>query len=96
MYEDKLNENLLFFENELNLENQNLKQYKNIYLILLSNEVRKLKLEQKVIDYKSLLIDDQKKRFKQIQIIDEVKLQNLLEKSNTFDGIEQGRGENYN
>tara|TARA_A100001015_G_scaffold63653_1_gene70282 strand:- start:1091 stop:2227 length:1137 start_codon:yes stop_codon:yes gene_type:complete len=95
IYEDNSNENLLVFENELNLENQNLKKYKNIYLILLSNQVRKLKLEQKVIDYKSHLINDQKKRFDQIQIIDEVKLQNLLEKSNSFDVIHPCIGENY-
>ena len=95
IYEDNSNENLLVFENELNLENQNLKKYKNIYLILLSNQVRKLKLEQKVIDYKSHLINDQKKRFDQIQIIDEVKLQNLPEKSNSFDVIHPCIGENY-
>ena len=40
-------ENLLVFENELSLENQKLKNYKNIYLALLSNEARKLKLNQK-------------------------------------------------
>ena len=48
-----------------------------------------------MIDYKSHLINDQKKRFDQIQIIDEVKLQNLLEKSNPFDVIHPCIGENY-
>ena len=69
IHENNSNENLIVFENELNLENQNLKKYKNIYLILLSNKVRKLKLEERVIDYKSRLINDQKKRLDQIQII---------------------------
>jgi len=94
-YVDNSNENLLVFENELNLENKNLKKYKNIFLILLSNQVRKLKLEQKVIDYKLQLISDQKKRFDQIQIIDEIKFQNLSEKSNSFDVIHPCIGENY-
>ena len=62
--EDNSNENLVVFENELNLENKNLKKYKNIYLVLLSNEIRKLKLEKKVLDFKSQIISDQKNRFK--------------------------------
>ncbi len=94
-YEDNSNENLLVFENELNLENQNLKEYKNIYLILLSNQARKLKLEEKVINYKLQLINDQKKRFDQIQIIDEEKFQNLLEKNKSFDVVHPCIGENY-
>ena len=61
-YDDNANENLLVFENELNLENHKLKNYKNIYLILLTNEVRKIKLEKKVLDFKTQIINDQKKR----------------------------------
>ena len=60
-YENISNENLLVFENELNLENQKLKTYENIYLVLLSNEVRQLKLEPKVLNYKSEISNDQKK-----------------------------------
>ncbi len=93
--EDNSNENLLVFENELNLENKNLKKYKNIYLVLLSNDVRKLKLEQKVLDYKSQLINDQKKRLDQIQIIDEAKFQPVVEKLKSFDVIHPCIGENY-
>ena len=93
--EDNSNENLLLFENELNLENKNLKKYKNIYLVLLSNDVRKLKLEQKVLDYKSQLIIDQKKRLDQIQIIDEAKFQPVVEKIKSFDVIHPCIGENY-
>ena len=92
--EDKSNENLLVFENELNLENKNLKKYKSIYLILLSNEARKLKLDQKVLDYKSQLANDQKKRLDQIQIIDEAKFQPVVEKIKSFDVIHPCIGEN--
>ena len=49
IYEDNSNENLIFFENELNFENQTLKKYKNIYLVLLSNGVRKIKARAKSV-----------------------------------------------
>ena len=93
--EDNSNENLLLFENELNLENKNLKKYKNIYLVLLSNDTRKLKLEQKVLDYKSEIINDQKKRFEDLQIIDEVKFQTLVDEINSFDVVHPCIGENF-
>ena len=93
--EDNSNENLLLFENELNLENKNLKKYKNIYLVLLSNDIRKLKLGQKVLDYKSQIINDQKKRFEDLQIIDEVKFQTLADEINSFDVVHPCIGENF-
>ena len=94
-YENISNENLLVFENELNLENQKLKTYENIYLVLLSNEVRQLKLEPKVLNYKSEISNDQKKRFNQIQLINEDKLHTILEKTKSFDVIHPSIGENY-
>ncbi len=93
--EDNSNENLLVFENELSLENKNLKKYKNIYLVLLSNKARKINLEQKVFEYKSKIIDDQKKRFKDLQIIDELKFQTLTDEIKSFDVIHPSIGENY-
>ena len=93
--EDNSNENLVVFENELNLENKNLKKYKNIYLVLLSNEIRKLKLEKKVLDFKSQIINDQKKRFEDLQIIDEVKFQTITNKVNSFDVVHPCIGENF-
>ena len=93
--EDNSNENLLLFENELNLENKNLKKYKNIYLILLSNDARRIKLGQKVQDYKSEIINDQKKRFEDLQIIDEVKFQTLADEINSFDVVYPCIGENF-
>ena len=93
--EDNSNENLLVFENELNLENKNLKKYKNIYLVLLSNDARRIKLGQKVLDYKSKIINDQKKRFEDLQIIDEVKFQTLADEINSFDVVHPCIGENF-
>jgi len=95
IYEDNSNEDLIFFDNELNLENQNLKKYNNIYLIFLSNNVRKLKLEKKVLDYKTQIINDQKKRLERLQIIDELKFQTLIEKNSSFDVVYSCVGENY-
>ena len=63
--------------------------------VLLSNEARKLQLEQKVLEYKSRIIDDQKNRFKDLQIIDELKLQILTDKINSFDVVHPSIGENY-
>ncbi len=93
--EDNSNENLLLFENELNLENKNLKKYKNIYLVLLSNDARRLKLEQKVLEYKLEIINDQKKRYEDLQIIDEVKFQTLVNETNSFDVVHPCIGENF-
>ena len=93
--EDNSNENLLVFENELNLENKDLKKYKNIYLVLLSNDARRIKLGQKVLDYKSEIINDQKKRFEDLQIIDEVKFQTLADEINSFDVVHPCIGENF-
>ncbi len=93
--EDNSNKDLLVFENELNLENKNLKKYENIYLVLLSNKARKINLEQKVLDYKSKIIDDQKKRFKDLQIIDELKFQTLTDEIKSFDVVHPNIGENY-
>ncbi len=93
--EDSSNEDLIVFENELNLENKNLKKYKNIYLVLLSNEARKLKLEQKIIDYKSKIINDQKKRFEDLQIIDEVQFKALTHEIKSFDVFHPSIGENF-
>ena len=94
-YDDNANENLLVFENELNLENHKLKNYKNIYLILLTTEVRKIKLEKKVLDFKTQIINDQKKRLDQIKVINETELQSLARENISYDVIHPSIGENY-
>ena len=70
-------------------------RYKNVYLVLLSNEVRKLKLEQNVLEYKSKIIENQKKRFEDLKIIDEAKFKTLAGEINSFDVIHPSIGENY-
>ena len=63
----KINDrNLLIFENNLSFETTDFQNeiFKKIYLISNKNENRSIKLSEKVIKFKSLLIDDQKKRLK--------------------------------
>ena len=66
--------NLLIFENNLSFENTDFQnnKFKKIYIISNKNENRSIKLSEKVIKFKSLLIDDQKQRLKNISIDCEV------------------------
>ncbi|MDC3038817.1 DNA photolyase [Candidatus Pelagibacter sp.] len=64
--QDTDSKNLLIFENNLSFENTDFKdfKFKKIYLVSNKNENRSIKLSDKVIEFKSLLIKDQKKRIK--------------------------------
>ena len=61
--EDK---NLLIFENNLSFEITDFQnnKFKKIYLISSKNENRSIKLSEKVVKFKSLLIEDQEQRLK--------------------------------
>ena len=61
----------------------------------MSNDVRRIKLGQKVLYYKSEIINDQKKRFEDLQIIDEVKFQTIIDEVNSFDVVHPSIGENF-
>ena len=54
-----------------------------------------MKLEQNVLEYKSKIIKDQKKRFEDLKIIDEVKLKTLVGEINSFDVVHPCIGENF-
>jgi len=68
------NRNLLVFENNLSFETSDFKNnnFKKIYIISNKNENRSIKLNEKVIKFKSLLINDQKERLKSNSIDCEV------------------------
>ena len=85
---------LLFFENDLNIESLKLKKYQNIFCIFLSNERRKIKLDEKVINYKKKIIDDQTKRFSDTKVLEETQFEELAEKTKKFDIIYPSIGEN--
>ena len=92
--DNNLNKNLIFFENDLNVETYNLKKYDNIYCVMLNNDSRRIKLEEKVIRYKMEVINDQKKRFDKFKVIDEFELENILQDIKNLDVIYPCIGEN--
>ncbi len=77
------NKNLLIFENNLSLEITDFKEndFKKIYLVSNKNENRVIKLSEKLVKFKSDLIEDQMQRLKNqsidCQIIDISELTNI-------------------
>jgi hypothetical protein len=68
------NKNLLIFENNLSFEITDFKEnnFKKIYLVSNKNENRAIKLSEKLVKFKSHLIEDQKQRLKDKSIDCEV------------------------
>ncbi len=79
-------ENLLIFENNLSFETTDFQNYKfkKIYIISNKNENRSIKLSEKVIKFKSLLINDQKQRLENnsidCEVLDISEVKNVNEK----------------
>ena len=77
------NKNLLIFENNLSFEITDFKEnnFKKIYLVSNKNENRAIKLSEKLVKFKSHLIEDQEQRLKNqsidYQIIDISELTNI-------------------
>ena len=92
--EDLESDTLIFFENEQNIETLNLKDYRNIYCVFLNNEKRKIKFDEKVINFKKKIIEDQANRFSNIKIIDEINFDKLTNEIKDLDVIYPSIGEN--
>ena len=79
-------ENLFIFENSLSFETTDFQnhKFKKIYIISNKNENRSIKLSEKVIKFKSLLISDQKQRLENnsinCEVIDISEVKNINEK----------------
>ena len=79
--------NLLIFENNLSFEISDFKdqKFKKIFLISNKNENRTIELSEKLVKFKSQLIEDQKKRLEEksinTEIIDLSEMQNINETS---------------
>ncbi len=77
------NKNLLIFENNLSFEITDFKEndFKKIYLVSNKNENRAIKLSEKLVKFKSHLIEDQEQRLKNqsidCQVIDISELKNI-------------------
>ncbi len=92
--EDLESDTLIFFENEQNIETLNLKDYRNIYCVFLNNEKRKIKFDEKVINFKKKIIEDQVNRFSNIKIIDEINFNKYTSEIKDLDVIYPSIGEN--
>ena len=92
--EDLESKTLVFFESELNIETLNLKNYQNIYCVFLSNRKRKIKFDEKVINFKKKIIEDQANRSSNIKIIDEINFDKLTNEIKDLDVIYPSIGEN--
>ena len=79
--------NLLIFENNLSFEMSDFKdqKFKKVFLISNKNENRTIELSEKLVKFKSQLIEDQKKRLEEksinTEIIDLSEIQNINETS---------------
>ena len=89
------NDYLIVFENDLSEENLKKKEYKKIYLILLSNKYRSLKLDSKVLKYKKdIMMEKINKINNNLELIDENKIEKLLENFKNLDTVYPSIGEN--
>ena len=79
-------ENLFIFENSLSFETTDFQnhKFKKIYIISNKNENRSIKLSEKVIKFKTLLVDDQKQRLENnsitCEVVDISEIKNINEK----------------
>ena len=75
--------NLVVFENNLSFEITDFKEnnFKKIYIVAVKNENRAVKLSEKVVKFKSLLINDQQQRLKdnfiECEVIDISEIKNI-------------------
>jgi deoxyribodipyrimidine photo-lyase len=89
------NDYLIVFENDLSVENLKIQDYKKIYFILLNNEHRSLKLDSKVLNYKKKIMNDQLNKIdNNFELINENKIEELLESFKNFDIVYPSIGEN--
>ncbi len=81
--QDLEGKNLIIFENNLSFEITDFKEnnFKKIYIVAVKNENRSIKLSEKSVEFKSLLINDQLQRLKddsiECEIIDISEIKNI-------------------
>ncbi len=90
--------NLVVFENNLSFEITDFKEnnFKKIYIVAVKNENRSIKLSEKSVKFKSLLIDDQQQRLKDNSIECEVIDINEIKNIENCYGLYPAVGENLN
>ncbi len=94
--EDIKEKNLIIFENNLSFEitdfNKNF--FKKIYIVSNKNENRSIKLSERLVKFKSLLVEDQKQRLKDKKIDSEVININEINNIENCYGLYPAVGEN--
>ena len=81
--QDLEGKNLIIFENNLSFEITDFKEnnFKKIYIVAVKNENRSIKLSEKSVKFKSLLINDQQQRLKdnsiECEVIDISEIKNI-------------------
>ena len=93
---DPKSESLILFENDLHAPTlKNIfRNYKNVFIILLGNAHRKVKLSESVLIFKQKIVSEFIKPFDNVFQIEPSKLKDKLENINQLDLIYPGIGEN--
>ncbi len=91
----KKNDILIIFDNDLCLDIfHTYDTYQDIYLVLLDNNERKLKLSDKVFNFKMMLLNNIVTQYPKCKIINGNELNNILLRNKSVDIIYPGIGEN--
>ena len=85
------------FENDLHISTlKNLfPSYKKVFIILLMNDQRQIKLSESVLNFKQDLVSEFVEKFDNVEQIDPCSLEVTLKNTNEIDIIYPGVGENY-
>jgi hypothetical protein len=87
------NESLIVFDTDLLIE-QYKENYKNIFIVHLENDQRKIKLSENVINFKKNLVDDICSQYKNSKVVNHNDIVNISNKTKDFDIIYPFIGEN--
>ena len=87
------NESLIVFDTDLLIE-QYKENYKNIFIVHLENDQRKIKLSENVINFKKNLVDDTCSQYKNSKVINHNEIVNISNATKDFDIIYPFIGEN--
>tara|TARA_Y100000589_G_scaffold328323_1_gene372187 strand:- start:2159 stop:3292 length:1134 start_codon:yes stop_codon:yes gene_type:complete len=92
----KKNNQLFLFENDLNVDTLKdlINQYQKVFLILLDDQDRNIKISDKVFNFKNLLLDEFESKFSNIQKINSSNIYEKIENKNQIDVLYPGVGDN--
>ena len=93
---EQKSKSLILFENDLHVSTLKkiINNYKTVFIILLKNDQRKIKLSKSVLGFKQQIVSDFTKQFDNVSEIDPARLSETLDKINQLDMIYPCVGEN--